>query len=124
MNYEELLIEADTNNLITKEKPLLANAGRIKGNRIAIKKDLPTQREKACVLAEELGHFFTSSGNILDTSDISNRKQEARARLWAFNRQVGLRRFKSYNIIVYLYTYAIFRTITINCILQELFCYI
>lgn len=91
MNYEELLIEADTNNLITKEKPLLANAGRIKGNRIAIKKDLPTQREKACVLAEELGHFFTSSGNILDMSDISNRKQEARARLWAFNRQVGLR---------------------------------
>ena len=32
MNYEELLIEADSNNLITKEKPLLANAGRIKGN--------------------------------------------------------------------------------------------
>ena len=62
-----------------------------KPDRIAIKKDLPTQKEKACVLAEELGHFYTSSGNILDMSDISNRKQEARARLWAFNRQVGLR---------------------------------
>lgn len=91
MNYEELLIEADNNNLITREKSLSANAGRIRGNRIAIKKDLPTQKEKACVLAEELGHFYTSSGNILDMSDISNRKQEARARLWAFNRQVGLR---------------------------------
>lgn len=91
MSYEELLIEADNNSLITREKPLVANAGRIRGNRIAIKKDLPTQREKACVLAEELGHFYTSSGNILDMSDISNRKQEARARLWAFNRQVGLR---------------------------------
>lgn len=91
MNYEELLIEADNNNLITREKSLSANAGRIRGNRIAIKKDLPTQKEKACVLAEELGHFYTSSGNILDMSDISNRMQEARARLWAFNRQVGLR---------------------------------
>ena len=91
MNYEELLIEADSNNLITKEKPLLANAGRIKGNRIAIKKDLPTQTEKACVLAEELGHFYTSTGNILDMSNTSNRKQELRARLWAYNKQIGLR---------------------------------
>ena len=91
MNYEELLIEADSNNLITKEKPLLANAGRIKGNRIAIKQDLPTQKEKACVLAEELGHFYTSTGNILDMSDTSNRKQELRARLWAYNKQIGLR---------------------------------
>lgn len=90
LNYEELLIEADNNNLITKEKPLLANAGRIKGNRIAIKKDIPTQKEKACVLAEELGHFYTSTGNILDMKDAENRKQEAHARLWAYNRQIGL----------------------------------
>lgn len=90
LNYEELLIEADNNNLITKEKPLLANAGRIKGNRIAIKKDIPTQKEKACVLAEELGHFYTSTGNILDMEDAVNRKQEAHARLWAYNRQIGL----------------------------------
>lgn len=90
LNYEELLIEADNNNLITKEKPLLANAGRIKGNRIAIKKDIPTQKEKACVLAEELGHFYTSTGNILDMEDAGNRKQEIHARLWAYNRQIGL----------------------------------
>lgn len=90
LNYEELLIEADNNNLITKEKPLLANAGRIKGNRIAIKKDILTQKEKACVLAEELGHFYTSTGNILDMEDAGNRKQEAHARLWAYNRQIGL----------------------------------
>lgn len=90
MNYEELLIEADNNNLITKEKPLLANAGRIKGNRIAIKQDLPTQKEKACVLAEELGHFYTSTGNILDLTDTANLKQETRARLWSYNRLIGL----------------------------------
>ncbi len=39
---------------------------QLKGNRIAIKQDLPTQKEKACVLAEELGHFYTSTGNILE----------------------------------------------------------
>ena len=93
MNYEELLIEADNNNLITKEKPLLANAGRIKGNRIAIKQDLPTQKEKACVLAEELGHFYTSTGNILDLTDTANLKQETRARLWSYNRLIGLQGF-------------------------------
>lgn len=38
--YDDLLIEADCNNLVTKEKPLRANKGRIKGNRIAIRKDL------------------------------------------------------------------------------------
>ena len=63
--YDDLLIEADCNNLVTKEKPLRANKGRIKGNRIAIRKDL-TQAEKKCVLAEELGHHYTATGNILD----------------------------------------------------------
>ena len=90
LNYEELLIEADDNKLITKEMPLRANAGRIKGNRIAIKKDLETQTEKACILAEELGHYYTSTGNILDANDTNNRKQELRARTWAYNKQIGL----------------------------------
>nr|DAP79967.1 MAG TPA: IrrE protein [Caudoviricetes sp.] len=90
MNYEDLLIEADNNQLVTKEFPLQANAGRIKGNRIAIKKDIPTQTEKACVLAEELGHYYTSTGNILDMEDVRNRKQELRARFWAYNKQIGL----------------------------------
>ena len=56
--YEDLLIEADNNNLITKEKPLRAHNGRIKGNRIAINSKLP-EKEKKCVMAEELGHYYT-----------------------------------------------------------------
>lgn len=90
-NYELLLMEADQEGLITKEKPLLANDGRIKNNKIAIRQDIPTQTGKACVLAEELGHYYTSSGNIIDQGDIMNRKQEARARLWAINKLIGLR---------------------------------
>lgn len=89
MDYEALLKEADSKDLVVKEKPLRAHAGRIKGNRIAIKADMTTT-EKACVLAEELGHYYTTVGNILDQSDPKNRKQEFRARLIAYNKMVGL----------------------------------
>lgn len=49
-----------------------------------------SQTEKSCVLAEELGHYYTTSGNILDQTDVSNRKQEYRARLYGFNLKIGL----------------------------------
>lgn len=90
MTYEELLIEADENGLITREKNLFASKGLIKGNRIAIKKDIPTLTEKSCVLAEELGHFYTTTGCILDQGTSKNRKQELKARMWAYDKQVGL----------------------------------
>lgn len=89
MNYTDLLLEADANNLIIKEKPLLANKGRIKGNRIAIKHDM-LEIEKKCVLAEELGHYYTTVGNILDQTNTANRKQERRARVWAYNEMISL----------------------------------
>lgn len=89
MTYDELLREADSNNLITKEKDLRSSKGRIKGNRIAIKRGM-SSIEKACVLAEELGHHHTTTGNILDQSQTANRKQEYRARLVAYNKMIGL----------------------------------
>lgn len=90
LSYEDLLVESDMLNLIVKEKPLVNNDGLISGNRIAIRKDITTTIEKACVLAEELGHHYTTSGNILDQQKISNRKQELRARTWAYNECIGL----------------------------------
>ena len=70
------------------------NSQRIKGlycdGSIAINQNIETTTERACVLAEELGHFHTSTGNILDLCDVANRKQERRARLWAYNKQIGL----------------------------------
>ena len=89
-SYEILLSEASEIGLVVKEKPLKYNNGRIKGSRVAIRQDLSTSIEKACVLAEELGHHYTTYGNILDQSDASNRKQELRARAWAYNKQIGL----------------------------------
>lgn len=56
---------------------------------VAIKKDMDST-QKACVLAEELGHYYTTVGNILDMSVPVNRKQERQARLWAYNKQIGL----------------------------------
>ena len=50
LTYEELLEQADERGLIVKEKNLMANAGRIKGNRIAIHRDM-TSVEKSCILA-------------------------------------------------------------------------
>ena len=86
ITYEDILLEADENNLITKEKSLRAHKGRIMGNRIAINEKL-TETEKKCVMAEELGHYYTGSGNILDQSSISNRKQELQGRIYAYNKQ-------------------------------------
>ena len=61
--YNDMLVEADDNNLIAKEKPLKAHKGLIDGRNIAIKKDM-TETEKKCVMAEELGHYYTSTGEI------------------------------------------------------------
>lgn len=90
MNYESLLQEAIDHGLNVKEKPLQYNDGRIKGNRIAIRKDIETTSEKSCVLAEELGHHYTTYGNILDQSNTGNRKQELLARTWAYDKMIGL----------------------------------
>lgn len=90
LNYEKLITEANNNGLKVKEFSIPGYKGRIKGNRIAIRKDIPPLKEKSCILAEELGHFYTSHGDILDQKIIANRKQEYRARLWAYDKQVGL----------------------------------
>lgn len=90
LTYENLLAEADNEKLIVKEKDIDGYSGRIYKNRIAIHHKIPTSTEKACVLAEELGHYYTTTGDILDQSRTENRKQEYHARLWAYNKQIGL----------------------------------
>ena len=90
MTYEQLLTTADQNGLLVKEKTLVQHDGLLRGKRIAIRKDIETQAEKSCVLAEEIGHHCTSSGDILDQTDIMNRKQEYRARLYGYNLKIGL----------------------------------
>lgn len=57
---------------------------------VAINTSVDNNAEKACILAEELGHHYTSVGNIIDMEDLSNRKQERQARLWGYNKLIGL----------------------------------
>ena len=90
MTYDNLLTEADQEGLIVKDKPLQSADGRIKGKRIAIRKDIPTLSQKACVLAEELGHYHTAVGNIIDMQDIRNVKQERQGLIWAYDKMIGL----------------------------------
>ncbi len=59
--------------------------GLYKNNCIAIDKYI-SRREKKCWLGEELGHHYTSAGNILDMRLPNSRKQERRAREWGANR--------------------------------------
>lgn len=90
MTYDELLIEADDAGLIVKEKRLNSSDGRIWNNRVAIRKNIPTSIEKSCVLAEELGHYYTSSGDITRLNNANNQKQEYKARLYGYNLKIGL----------------------------------
>ncbi|MGN1155564.1 MAG: ImmA/IrrE family metallo-endopeptidase, partial [Agathobacter sp.] len=61
----------------------------IDGN-IALSNQLENDAERSCVLSEELGHHFTTSGNILDQGNAENSKQELKARTWAYDNLVGL----------------------------------
>ncbi len=57
---------------------------------IALNDSIESKKEKSCVLAEELGHHYLTYGDILDQSKAEHRKQEYKARLHAYNKQIGL----------------------------------
>lgn len=88
MTYEELLIHSFNEGLYVKEKKLVSSNGRIKGRRVAIRKEL-SEIEKQCTLAEELGHYYTSVGDIIRIKNESDIKQEYRARIWAYKKLVS-----------------------------------
>lgn len=88
-NYEKLSIKAQKQDLKVVEVDLEANDGFYCDGYIFINKSL-NDKEKYCVLAEELGHYETSYGNILDQNNISNVKQELKARRWGYKHIVTL----------------------------------
>lgn len=87
--FADLLIIAEEHELVVVEKTFHSNAkGLIVENKIALNKKIETQAEKACVLAEELGHYFTTYGDITDQTVVSNIKQEIKAREWAYKKLI------------------------------------
>lgn len=91
--YEELLNDANKSNIVVTDQFDLSGT-RIKGlycdGTIALNRDMYIESEKTCVLAEELGHHYTTVGDIMDQTDVSNRKQERRARIWAYHKLLSL----------------------------------
>lgn len=84
--HEQLMAEYD--DLYIEERSMI-NDGLYADGCVWINKDMPTSK-KLAVLAEEIGHYETSSGNILDQNNTSNRKQELAARKWAYEKLVPI----------------------------------
>lgn len=85
--YEELLAEYDEKVDITERK--MHNDGLYADGCIWIRENMTTN-QKICILAEELGHYETSVGDILDQDSLDNRKQERLARIWAYEKLLPL----------------------------------
>jgi len=90
--YESLQQEAVDNGLGVLSWKFDSNKlkGLIYDNTIVVSDQLPDSASKTCILAEEIGHYYTASGNILDMSSVINRKQEHLGRMWAYNKLIGL----------------------------------
>lgn len=89
-DYEELLDEAVAKGCAVAEVDFYRKDGLTWGNWIGIRNTIDTTAQKADVLAEEIGHYLTTVGNILDQNITTNRKQEFQARLYAYNKRIGL----------------------------------
>lgn len=94
--YDELLRYAQDNNIVIDDMASLKNNER--GYHVSIEnlgvilinKYVDTFTERKCILAEELGHYFKTVGNITDQTKIENRKQERVARKWGYDRLIPL----------------------------------
>ena len=65
----------------------MINDGLYADGCVWINKDMSANK-KVCILAEEIGHYETTSGDILDQTDTGNRKQELIARKWAYEKLI------------------------------------
>ncbi|MDT8715472.1 ImmA/IrrE family metallo-endopeptidase [Clostridium sp. 19966] len=90
MTYDELLVESEYEGVKVLEKPLKYGFKGLYKNRKIIIDNKLNQYEKNCILSEELGHFHTTYGNIIDQTDVKNIKQEKIARNWGYEKLIGI----------------------------------
>ncbi|HDU1403163.1 TPA: ImmA/IrrE family metallo-endopeptidase [Staphylococcus pseudintermedius] len=77
--YEELLIQNNSIPIIETNRLPEFQSGLYINGQIFIKDDISTHQKHA-VLAEEIAHYKYTYGNILDQSNMLNRKFELKAR--------------------------------------------
>ena len=125
--YERLASSPDAEGVTIYDRKF--RSPRIKGlycdGNIAVSDSLNTDAEKACVLSEELGHYHTTVGDIIDQSSAANRKQELRARLWSYNKLIGLHGIISgfEHHCRTIYEMAEYLGVTEEFFLEALYCY-
>lgn len=97
--YEELLQEVADDGITVHEHYDLGNVGTAEdnyllglccGNHIALAQELETDADRRSILAEEYGHAVMNVGDILDQTDLDNRKQEHKARLFSYDKLFGI----------------------------------
>lgn len=88
--YDDLLEEARCEHIDVYEYHFRGELRGLYWDRsIGVHKDATTA-EKACILAEELGHYHTSVGVLLEQDQLINRKLEKRARRWGYEHLLPL----------------------------------
>ncbi|MGL6186042.1 MAG: ImmA/IrrE family metallo-endopeptidase [Clostridium chrysemydis] len=90
-DYEQLLETAHIQGINVYELDLGVDlpCGKCIDNCIVINKRI-SDKEKYCVLSEEIGHFKFTVGNITNLNDIRNIKQENTARSFSYQTLVGI----------------------------------
>lgn len=89
MTYESLI--AQYPHLVIKEVKTLPSglAGLYMDEVVLIDKNR-SHYEKHCILAEEIGHYETTHGDITDLQKLTNWKLELAARRWGYEKIVSL----------------------------------
>ena len=88
--YERLRQEAHQQGIDIYEKQLPKRLKGLYADSVIFINRSMDGAEKTCILAEELGHHHTTVGDITNQAIIAHRKQELRARQWAYERIVPL----------------------------------
>ena len=90
--YEKLIADYEAEDIRIFEMEFKAQSnGYCKGKDIIIRNSLDTTT-KHCVLAEELGHYYTTTGEIYRQDTVTYIKEELKGRRWAYERAVPFQR--------------------------------
>ncbi|MDK0979393.1 ImmA/IrrE family metallo-endopeptidase [Clostridium perfringens] len=89
--YEKLLNSAHLQGINVYELDLGVDipCGKCVGNNIIINNRIK-EKEKICVLLEELGHYKLNVGNITKLQDVKDVKQELLARKWSYENLIPI----------------------------------
>ncbi|WP_252504779.1 ImmA/IrrE family metallo-endopeptidase [Sporosarcina sp. Marseille-Q4943] len=89
MTYESLI--AQYPHLVIKEvKTLPSGLGGLYMDDVVLIDKNRSHYEKHCILAEEIGHYETTYGDITDLQKLTNLKLELAARRWGYEKIVSL----------------------------------